>query len=75
MFGLRKQVENRPLYIGGAVCNDQNLAGAGDHVDAYLSKNLFFCSRHVGIARAYDLIHARQRLRTIGESRYGLSAT
>ena len=72
VLGLTKQVHGHPVGRRGAVGQHQNLAGAGNHVDAYRAKHAPLGGRHVGVARAGDFVHRRQGLGAIRQRGHGL---
>ena len=59
----REQVHRHPVGRRAAVGQHQDLAGAGDHVDADLAEHAALGAGHVGVARAGDLVDARHGLR------------
>ena len=55
-----------------AVCNDQDLTGACDHIDGNHSENLLFGFRHKSISGTDNFIHLGHRLGTVSQSRHCL---
>ena len=74
VLGLAQQVCRHPGRVTPAVCQHQDLAGAGDHVDAHLAEDLPLGRGHVDIAGADDLIHGRDALGAVGQRRHRLCA-
>mmetsp|Transcript_29288 Transcript_29288/g.53048 ORF Transcript_29288/g.53048 Transcript_29288/m.53048 type:complete len:339 (-) Transcript_29288:252-1268(-) len=74
MFGLAEQVHGHPVWRRGAVGNHEDLARAGDHVDADLAEHMLLGRGHIRIARAGDLVDARDACRAIGQCGHGLGA-
>ena len=72
VFGLREQIHCQPVGIGPAVGNDQDLGGAGDHVDAHLPEYRALGRRHIDIARPDDLVDPRNAPSAISQRRHGL---
>ena len=68
--------ENRssgdPLRIGAGVGDDEDLRGAGDHVDADGPEHLALRLGDEGAAGTDDLVDARNGLRAVGERRHRL---
>ena len=57
MLRLAQQVRRHPAGSLPAVGEHQDLAGAGDHVDAHLAEYLPLGRGHKDAAGAHDLIH------------------
>ena len=60
--------------VAAAVGNDQDLTGAGDHVDVHQAEYLPLGLRHVGVAWAHDLVHLGHGLRAVGQGGHRLRA-
>ena len=67
MLELRQQVGGCEFRVGRFVGDDQHLARAGDHIDVHAAEELLFRLGDVDVARADDLIDARQRLGAVCE--------
>ena len=67
MLGLGEEVGGDPVGIVVAVGDDQDLARAGDHVDADRAEHLALGGGDVGVARPDDLGDRRDRRRAVGE--------
>ena len=74
MFGLTQQVGGDPCRIASAVCQNQNFAGACDHVDTDFAEDFPLGRGNVDVARADDLIHGRDAFGAVGQSRDSLCA-
>ena len=74
MLGLREEVHRDPVSRRLAVADHENFGGAGDHIDADAAEDIALRGRHIGVARADDLIDRIQGLRAIGECGNGLRA-
>ena len=72
VLGLAEQVGGHPGGSAAAVSQDQDLAGAGDHVDAHLAVDLALGGGHIDVAGAHDLVHRRHALGAIGQGRHRL---
>ena len=75
MFGLAEQVHGHPVRRRRAVGQHQDLARTGNHVDAHRAEHPALGRRHIGIARAGDLVHLGHRRRAVGQRRHRLRAT
>ena len=67
VFGLREQIGGDPVGIVFAIGDDQDLRGAGDHVDADGAEDHALGGGDVGVARPHDLVHRRDRRGAVGE--------
>ena len=67
VLGLAEQVGGHPGGSAAAVGQDQDLAGAGDHVDAHLAVDLALGGGHIDVAGAHDLVHRRHALGAVGQ--------
>ena len=67
MFGLAEQIRRHPAGIAAAVGEDQNLTGAGNHVDVHPAEDLALGSRDKDAAGADDFVHLGNRLRAVGQ--------
>ena len=74
MLRLTQQVRSHKGGVAGAVGNDQDLAGSGDHIDVHPPEDLPLGLRHVGVAGADDLVHLGDSLRTVCQGGDGLGA-
>ena len=74
VLGLTQQVGGHPGGVTAAVGQHQDLAGAGDHVDAHLAEDLPLGGGDIDVARADDLIHGRDGLGAVGQRSHGLCA-
>ena len=74
VLGLTQQVRRHPCRVAAAVGQHQNFAGACDHIDAHLAEYLALGGGNVDVAGANDLIHRRDALGAVGESRHSLCA-
>ena len=67
VLGLAEQVHRDPVGRRRAVGEDEDLARAGDHVDADRAEDAPLGARDVGVAGAGDLVDGGNRLRAVGE--------
>ena len=74
VFGLREEVHGDPFRGRAAVAEDEDLRGAGHHVDTHLAEDGALGGGDVDIARANDLVHRRHRRGAIGQCRHRLGA-
>ena len=74
VLGLTQKVGGDPCGVTAAVGQHQDLAGAGDHVDAHLAEDLPLGGGDVDVARADDLIDGRDGLGAVGQRSHGLCA-
>jgi len=72
VFGLGEQVHGQPVGVEAAIADDEDFRRACDHVDAHLTKNLFFGRGDIDIAGAYDLVDPGYRRSPVGQGRHGL---
>ena len=72
MLGLGKQVHGNPVGIRLTIAYHQYFRGAGNHVDTDLAKHHALGGRHVGIARADNLVDGRHGGRAVGQCGNGL---
>jgi hypothetical protein len=73
VFGLRDQVRGDP-FSRTLRRDDDNLGGAGVEVDTAIAGDLRLRCRDVAITWTDDLVHARNRIRTVGQRRDRLCA-
>ncbi len=74
MLGLGHEVSRHHDRVGGRVCQDADLGGPGDHVDAHVAGDVALGCRHVGVAGAHDLVDAGDGLGAIGHGANRLRA-
>ena len=74
MLGLGQQIRCHIPGIGRVVGDDQDLAGAGDGVDAHVAVDSFLCQRHIDVARAHDLVNLGDGLCAVSQCGNGLGA-
>ena len=74
MLGLGEEIGGDDSRIGRVVGNDEDFARTGDAVDVDRAENEAFCARNVHVARAHDLVDARNGGCAIRERRDGLGA-
>ena len=67
VLGLAEQVHRDPVGRRRAVGEHEDLARAGDHVDADRAEDAPLGARHVGVAGAGDLVHRGDRRRAVGQ--------
>ena len=67
VLGLRHEVDGDERGHGGLVGEDENLAGAGEHVDAHVAHDELLGRGHVGVAGADDLVDARDGVGAVRE--------
>ena len=72
VLGLGEEVHGDPVRIGAAVAQDQDLGGAGHHVDADLTEDRPLGGGDIDVAGADDLVHAGDRVGPIGQGGDGL---
>src|SRR3546814_19395103 len=71
MLGLREQIHCDPARIGIAIADDDDLARAGNRVDADAAEDRALGGGDIGVARPDDLVDRRNRRRAIGERKFG----
>ncbi len=69
VLGLGEEVGGDPGRIGAGVGNDENLRGAGDHVDPDATEYLALGLGDVGVAGADDLVDRGDGGRAVGQRR------
>ena len=74
MFGLAEQIHRHPFSGSAAIGQHQNLARAGNHVDAHGAEHAALGAGHIGIAGAGDLVHLGDGGCAIGQCGHGLRA-
>ena len=72
VLGLAQQVCRHPGGVAAAVGQHQDLAGAGDHINAHLAEHLPLGGGNVDVAGADDLVHRRDGLGAVGQRGHGL---
>ena len=72
MLRLGEEVRGGVRGIGLRVGDDQDLAGAGDHIDGRDPEDLAFGFRDEGIPRTHDLVGFRDAFGAVGQSRHRL---
>ena len=68
VLSLAEQIHRHPVGRGAAIGQDQNLAWAGDHVDADRAKHAALGGGHVGIAGTGDFVDFGDGGRAVGQS-------
>ena len=74
VLGLGHEVGGHDGRVGGLVGEHADLGRAGDHVDADVAGHVALGGRHVGVARAHDLVAGRDGLGAVGDRGDGLGA-
>ena len=74
MLGLAEQIQGHPFGVAGAVGQHQYLRGARDGIDPHPAEDLALGARHIGVARADDLVHRPDRPGAVGERGHGMGA-
>ena len=74
MLCLSEQVHGDPLWVNRPVREDQNLRGAGDHVDAHAPENLALCLGDEAVTRTDNFVDPRYGGRAVGQCRDSLGA-
>jgi hypothetical protein len=74
VLGLRHEVDRHECGLGRRVREDEHLARTGEHVDADVTHHELLRRSHVCVAGADDLVHARDRARTVCQRGHGLRA-
>src|SRR3546814_12684678 len=75
MLGLREQIHCDPARIGIAIADDDDLARAGNRVDADAAEDRALGGGDIGVARPDDLVDRRTRRRSVGDRGNRLRAT
>ena len=73
MFGLRDEIRGDETRIA-ARSDNENFRGAGRQIYGAIGADDLFCGSDVTIAGSEYFIHARHRMRAIGQRRDGLRA-
>ena len=74
MLGLGQEIRGRKGGLPRPVRDDDDLAGAGDHVDRHPAEDHLLGRRHIGVSRADDLVDAGDRSRAVRQGRDRLGA-
>ena len=74
MLGLGHQVGRDHHGLGRGVGQHADLGGTGDHIDTHVTRNNLFGSGDKGVARAGNLVDARNGLGTVRQCGHGLGA-
>lgn len=67
MLSLGEKVHCDPIRVGAGVGDDQNFGWPGDHIDPDHTEDATLGRRHIGIARAHNLVHGGNGRGTVGE--------
>ena len=74
VFGLGHQVGRDHHGLGRGIGQHTDLGGAGDHVDTHVARDNLLGRSDKGVARAGDLVDARNGLGAVRQRGHGLSA-
>ena len=75
MLRLAEHIGSHMTRVRGPVCQYQDLAGTGNHVNGYPAKDLPLGLCYKGVSGAYDLVHPGDGLRTVGQCGYRLGSS
>ena len=75
VFGLGEHIGGQVFGIGGLIGDNENFAGAGDHVDAHRTSHDLLGQSNINIARSGDNVHLGNRLRAVCQSGDGPGAS
>ena len=74
MLGLGHQVGRDHHRLGRGIGQHTDLGGAGNHVDSHVARDNLLGGGNKGVARAGDLVDARNGLGTVRQRGHGLGA-